>query len=136
MNSGVGELPETGAKISLQHRFRQEDFDLFAELSGDDNPIHIDSEFAARTRFGRPVAHGMLLYGIICGLLSQQFPGSRQLEQNFMFPAPTYSGEELTIQAEVIEVLAEKRQFRLNTVITNPAGEVVCDGQTLIMWPE
>ncbi len=66
---------EVGHVETLQHRFSQDDFDRFAALTGDDNPIHVDPEFSARTRFGKIVAHGMLLYGMICRVLSTQFPG-------------------------------------------------------------
>jgi 3-hydroxybutyryl-CoA dehydratase len=121
----------TGRKV-----FRQEDFDAFATLSGDDNPIHVDPDFSARTRFGKTVAHGMLLYGILCGLLSKHFPLAVQLEQELMFPAPTYSGQEITIMAKVVELQARQSKARLATLIFNPDGDTVCDGHTILWWPE
>ncbi len=121
----------TGNKV-----FHQEDFDAFARLSGDDNPIHVDPDFSARTRFGKTVAHGMLLYGILCGLLAQYFPGAVQLEQEFIFPVPTYCGQVISIRAEVIELLESQSKARLATVMVNPDGDTVCDGQTILWWPE
>lgn len=79
--------------LVLEKVLTQSDFDAFAELSGDDNPIHVDEEFSAQTRFGRTVSHGMLLATILRGLLDQLVPGARQVEQKLMFPSPTYSGD-------------------------------------------
>ena len=75
--------------------FTQSEFDRFAALSGDDNPIHVDPEFAAGSRFGRTVAHGMLLYSRLSGVLGRAFPGWRQKEVELMFPAPTFTGVEV-----------------------------------------
>lgn len=73
----------------------QSDFDLFAKVSGDDNPIHVDPEFSARTRFGRTVSHGMLLYSWAWSLLSDAFPGEEPDHAQLMFPNPCYAGEEI-----------------------------------------
>ncbi|WP_249694216.1 MaoC/PaaZ C-terminal domain-containing protein [Stappia sp. WLB 29] len=75
----------------------QADFDAFAELSGDDNPIHVDAEFSARTRFGRTVSHGMLLYSRLWALLRQRYPEHRHEMQALMFPNPAYPEEELEL---------------------------------------
>lgn len=75
---------------------RQSDFDAFARLSGDDNPIHVDPEFSARTRFGRTVSHGMLLYTRVFAHLQALFPKRSHEVQTLMFPNPSYAEEELT----------------------------------------
>ncbi len=75
---------------------RQADFDAFARLSGDDNPIHVDPEFSARTRFGRTVSHGMLLYTRVFAHLKALYPGRPHALQTLMFPNPSYADEELT----------------------------------------
>ncbi len=75
---------------------RQADFDAFARLSGDDNPIHVDPEFSARTRFGRTVSHGMLLYTRVFAHLQALYPGRQHQVQTLMFPNPSYADEELT----------------------------------------
>jgi len=75
---------------------RQADFDAFARLSGDDNPIHVDPEFSARTRFGRTVSHGMLLYTRVFAHLEVLYPGRKHEVQTLMFPNPSYADEELT----------------------------------------
>ena len=85
------------AAITARWTPRQADFDRFALLSGDDNPIHVDADFAARTGFGRTVAHGMLLYGRVWALIASARPGARHVAQSLMFPAPAYADEELEV---------------------------------------
>jgi 3-hydroxybutyryl-CoA dehydratase len=126
---------QIGSSSTTTRVFSQGDFDEFARLSGDNNPIHVDPAFAARTRFGRTVAHGMLLYGAICGVLSYHFPGATQIEQRLVFPAPTFADEEMTISLTVTELLPNQ-QIRLATVIYNPSGELTGDGETLIRNPK
>jgi acyl dehydratase len=83
--------------IALEERWMptQADFDAFARVSGDDNPIHVDPDFSARTAFGRTVSHGMLLYAKLWGLLASTHPELRQRSQSMMFPNPCYAGEEV-----------------------------------------
>ena len=127
-------IPTLGQVIVSKRTFTQENFNLFAELSHDNNPIHVDPVFAATTRFGGTVAHGMMLYGMICGVLSETFPSALQIEQDLVFPKPTYAGDEMTFRLEVTEVDAAARQARLTTTITRPDGDNSCEGQMLIQW--
>ena len=83
----------------VERTLTQEDFDAFARLSGDDNPIHVDPVFSARTRFGRTVSHGMLLVTVLRGLVEELVPGARQVAQKLMFPAPTFAGEPMRFAA-------------------------------------
>jgi acyl dehydratase len=85
--------------VVLDRVMTQADFDAFAELSGDDNTIHVDPVFSAKTRFGRTVSHGMLLSTVLRGLLEQLVPGGRQVEQKLMFPSPTYAGDAVRFSA-------------------------------------
>jgi len=77
----------------------QADFDRFARLSRDDNPIHCDPAFAAQSHFGATVAHGMMLYGCICKGLTELIPGpgAVQLEQSLVFPNPAFAGDLITV---------------------------------------
>lgn len=133
-NTQYGDSMHIGQTFTITRTFTQDDFNRFAALSGDDNPIHVDPEFSARTKFGRTVAHGMLLYGSICGAVSEHFPGVRQLEQNLRFPSPTYVDEEITIRLSVTEVNAGDRTAHIEATITRPAGEVSCEGSMLIRY--
>ena len=76
----------------------QAEFDGFARISGDDNPIHVDPQFSARTRFGRTVSHGMLIYARLWALLGRVRPGATHRVQNLMFPAPSFAGETLRLE--------------------------------------
>ncbi|MDW4499203.1 MaoC/PaaZ C-terminal domain-containing protein [Sulfitobacter sp. D35] len=75
----------------------QAEFDLFAKVSGDDNPIHVDPDFSARTGFGRTVSHGMLIYTKLWGMVRAARPESVALRQAMMFPNPTYAGEDVRL---------------------------------------
>lgn len=86
---------------ALTRTLTQQDFDRFAELSGDDNPIHVDPGFAENTRFGATVAHGLFLCSILRELASDLVPGGRQISQAAMFPAPTYAGRAIHFRAEI-----------------------------------
>ncbi|WP_436637481.1 MaoC/PaaZ C-terminal domain-containing protein [Microbaculum sp. FT89] len=107
---------------------RQADFDRFAELSGDDNPIHVDPDFSARTRFGRTVSHGMLLYSRVWALIRRHWPEAEHVGQALMFPAPSYADEPLVI------TIAPMRDdpSRLTVTIARQAdGEVTLQGECL-----
>ena len=121
-----------GQTFTITRTFSQDDFNRFAALSGDDNPIHVDPEFSARTKFGRTVAHGMLLYGTICGAVSAQFPGAQQLEQDLRFPSPTYTDEEITIQLTVKDISADV--VRLEASIARSSGQVTCEGTMVVRF--
>jgi acyl dehydratase len=81
----------------------QADFDLFATVSGDDNPIHVDPAFSARTRFGKTVSHGMLLYSWGWALLKAIHPAKEPENAHLMFPNPCYAGEEITFFMDELE---------------------------------
>ena len=117
--------------------FTQEDFDRFADLPRDNNPIHVDPEFSARTHFGQPVAHGMLLYSTICRVLSTQYPGPGilQIKQDMMFQNPTYTQTEITIKLEVIDFQSALQLAELSTVIGLPDGKLACNGSTTVHLP-
>lgn len=122
-----------GQIITQTRTLSQADFDRFARLSGDDNPIHVDPAFAARTRFGRTVSHGMLLYSLLRAAMSAAAPGAIQIEQQLMFPAPTYTDDELTIELRVLEAGTDG-VLQLATTIRRGDGETVCQGEARLHW--
>jgi acyl dehydratase len=126
------------ARVEKVHRvFQQTDFDRFAAVSGDDNPIHVDPDFSARTKFGRTVAHGMFLYGVAAGVLGTRLPGpgTLQLDQELMFPYPTYAGEEVTVQVEVIRGDPDAGLAELATSVLRPDGTAGLQGRTRVRVP-
>jgi acyl dehydratase len=104
----------------------QIDFDRFAKLSEDDNPIHVDPEFSARSRFGRTVSHGMLIYSQVWALIRSVFPGSRHAAQSLMFPAPAFADETLRLTVKT----QPDDPGRLYLIVARVAdGEVVLTGR-------
>ena len=108
-----------GDTVSFRRILTQEDFNRFAALSWDDNPIHCDTAFAAKSHFGGTVAHGMFLYSILSKGLSELIPGpgAIQLEQEMMHPNGTYTGEEIVITLTVKDINADGT-LELATVIS------------------
>jgi len=133
----LGALLRVGQTAIVRRTFRQSDFDRFAALSGDDNPIHVDPAFSAKTKFGRTVAHGMFLYSIVCGVLSKEIPGpgTVQLGQDLMFPSATTVGEEVAIRLEVAAIDAAHGLAELSTSIQRSDGSAGLQGRTLVRMP-
>jgi len=127
-----------GQVASVRRVFTQSDFDRFAALSGDDNPIHVDPAFSARTKFGHTVAHGMFLYSVVCGVLDTHLPGpgTIQVEQDLMFPTATPAGEEVEIRVEVTEVLPAEGLAELTTLVIRPGGDPGLQGRTRVRLPD
>ena len=76
----------------------QAEFDAFAKVSGDTNPIHVDQDYCRTTPFGRPVSHGMLIYARLWQMVSVARPGARHRMQDLMFPNPAYADEPLVLE--------------------------------------
>ncbi|MCU1279908.1 MAG: putative MaoC-like dehydratase [bacterium] len=122
------------ARVTARRRVTQDDFDRFARISGDDNPIHVDAEFAAGTRFGRTLAHGMMLYSLVVHVIrSELVPGSVELEQDLVFPGPVFAGDELLIDAEVVSVDRTLGHVEVRARVRRVVdGGVGCEGRTMV----
>ena len=107
----------------------------FADLTGDTNPVHLDDEYAATTRFGRRIAHGMIAAGLISATLANDLPGpgTVYLGQTLKFRAPVYLDDTVTATVEVMKVREDKPIVTFSTVCTNQDGEVVLDGEAVVM---
>lgn len=117
----------SASEATVVHSFTQAEFDRFARLSGDDNPIHTDPEFSARTHFGRTVAHGLLLCSLLRGVVDQLVPGGRMLSQSVMFPAPTFTGEPMRFHASITRQDDSASEIELSVTRVSD-GEVTCRG--------
>lgn len=126
-----------GQSASFSKTISESDVYLYAGITGDFNPAHIDEAYAATTAFKTRIAHGMLSAGFISNLLGTQLPGpgSIYLQQTLNFKAPVTIGDTVTATVEVIEILAEKKRVRLQTVCTNQEGTEVLDGEAVISPP-
>ena len=113
----------------------ERDIALFTEISGDRNPIHYDVDLAARSRFEGLVVQGGVTSGLLNALVAEQLPGpgSVFLEVAWRFLAPVRPGDEITAQATVTSVRADKPVTTLATRVTNQAGITVLEG-TAVVW--
>lgn len=122
-----------GDRAVFSKTITEADILLFAAVSGDQYPLHLDEEYAKTTRFGKRVAHGMLSASLLSttnGLLLQR-PGGISLAQTLRFLQPVYAGDTLEAVTEVIEILPERRRLRCRTTVTNQRGALVVDGEAL-----
>ncbi len=107
----------------------------FAEVTGDNNPVHLDDEYAAGTRFRRRIAHGMIAAGLISATLANDLPGpgTVYLNQTLKFKLPVYPGDTLTATVEVLKLREDKPIVTLSTVCTNQSDEVVLEGEAVVL---
>lgn len=121
----------TPQNAEILKTFTQDDFDRFAALSGDYNPIHVDPVFAANTRFGRTVAHGALLVTILRGLTEQIAPNGRQVSHKVKFPAPTFAGEAIKFSAAIT---TNQNGITYITLIARRQidGAITCVGEAIV----
>ena len=108
----------------------------FAEVSGDDNPIHLDEAYAKTTQFGERIAHGMLSAGFISAVIGTKLPGPGciYLSQSLRFRRPVKIGDEVTARATITALDADKGRATFETVCT-VGGKAVIEGEALVMVP-
>ena len=127
---------EIGQKASISKSVEERDVQLFAAVSGDNNPVHLDAAFAAETLFKERIAHGMFSGALISAAIACELPGpgTIYLGQQLKFTRPVKLGDQLTVELEVLEKLAKGR-VRLATRVSNQAGELVVDGEAEVLAP-
>ena len=113
------------------------DIYLFAGVTGDLNPAHIDEAYAKGTFFKTRIAHGMLAAGFVSAVIGMRLPGpgTVYMQQTLTFLAPVHIGDTVTAKVEVIEKAEEKKRVRLKTTCVNQEGVVVLDGEALVSPP-
>ena len=124
-----------GDKASFRRTVTESDLNLFAGLSGDFNPIHIDAIGAAESVFGRRIAHGHLISSYISAVIGMKLPGPGAvcMEQHLKFLRPVYIGDTVTASVEVDKILrADKNIIRLITWVRNQESDMVVEGYTIV----
>ena len=127
---------EIGMKASRSKTISTEDVETFARISGDHNPVHLDDQYAAGTRFGKRIAHGMLTASVISALLASDFPGSIYLSQTLSFKSPVYLGDTVTAMAELTQFRERIRVATFKTTCHNQDGQLVIEGEAVVLVPE
>ena len=107
----------------------------FAELSGDRNPLHLNEAWASKSRFGGRIAHGAFTGALVSRVLGMELPGTNSvyLAQSLKFLAPVRPGDTVHARAEVIDLDAKRRRVKLRTTCTNQRGEMIADGEALML---
>jgi len=110
----------------------------FAGITGDFNPLHVDAEYARRSRFGERIAHGILTAGLISAVLGMRLPGSGAiyLSQSLKFLKPVRLGDTVTATAEVVAYRADRLILTLRTACTNQHGDTVAQGESVLLVDE
>lgn len=123
-----------GLVKSISKTITAEDIEKFAELSLDSNPIHLDESFAEATVFKKRIAHGAYVASFISAVIANKLPGngSIYLKQESNFKKPVFIGDIITASVEIIDT-PKPGVFVLSTRCTNQNGEVVIDGQAVVM---
>ncbi len=125
----------TGQRASFTRTLTEADVAAYAHVSGDFNPLHVDPAFAARSRFGERIAHGMLTASLISTVLGMHLPGPGGIyvSQTLRFLRPVRFGDTVTAAAEVVAYDAERRRLTLRTTCANQRGEMVLDGEAVLV---
>ncbi|MGV8843625.1 MAG: MaoC family dehydratase [Pseudomonas sp.] len=127
---------EVGQTASYSRTVEERDVQLFAAVSGDHNPLHLDSAFAAGTIFKERIAHGMFSGALISAAVACELPGpgTIYIGQTMRFTLPAKLGDTLTVRLEILEKLPKFR-IRIATRVFNQRDELVVDGEAEILAP-
>jgi len=133
----IGEI-HLGDTAAFTKTVSESDIYLYAGITGDQNPAHIDEEYAKKTFFKTRIAHGMLSAGFISTVLGNKLPGAGTIyvNQTLNFKAPVHMGDTITAQVEVVEVDAEKNRVTFRTLCVNQDGTTILDGEAMVMPPK
>ena len=125
MNLSVGQKAVRSLTLTAEH------VAMYAQITGDHNPLHFDEAFTSKTKFGRLVVQGGLTTGLLHALVAMDMPGPGTvfLSQNWKFTAPVYIDDTITAQAEVLNVHERKPVCQLKIVITNQNSQTVLEGE-------
>jgi len=128
----LGDLAEFAKTVS------ESDIYLYAGVTGDFNPAHVNEVYAEKTFFKTRIAHGMLVAGFISAILANKLPGpgTIYLRQELNFLAPVRIGDTITARAEVVQIISEKNRVRLKTTCFNQEGIQVLDGEAVVSPPK
>ncbi|MCP4578269.1 MAG: MaoC family dehydratase [Deltaproteobacteria bacterium] len=128
----VGDAAEFAKTVS------ESDIYLYAGITGDLNPVHINEAYAKGTFFKTRIAHGMLAAGFISTVMGTRLPGTGTVyvKQDLIFLAPVFMGDTITARVEVKEILTEKNRLKLRTFCVNQDGTTVLDGEALVSPPK
>ena len=126
---------KVGDTASVTRKVTDDDIRKFAEVTGDHNPVHLDDDFAATTRFGQRIAHGIFGASLISALLGNELPGqgSIYLSQTLEFLAPIYPEDTVTARVTVTRIRDDKPIVTLECACENQRGETLIKGEAVVL---
>ena len=127
-----------GIKESFELKISESMVDEFAKNSGDYNPLHVDSDFAEKTKFKKKICHGMLLATFFSRLIGMYLPGKRSLyfSQTLNFVEPCFVGEKILVVGELIDKSEATRILAIKTTIHNNSGKLLVDGIAKVIFQD
>ena len=126
---------QIGQKAVFTKAITAADIEGFAAATGDKNPVHLDEAYAATTRFGGRIAHGILTVGLISACIARTWPGSIYLSQQVRFVKPVRPNDRISAEVEVTALDEQRSRITLRTVCFNQNGEQVVDGSAEVWLP-
>jgi len=129
---------EMGDRAAFSKTISESDIYLYAGITGDFNPAHVNQEYAEKTFFKSRIAHGLLVAGLISSVIANQLPGpgTIYLKQELDFLAPVYIGDTVTASVEVMEIQKDKNRIILQTRCRNQQDQLVIDGKAIVSPPK
>lgn len=131
------ETLQVGQTASYTKTLTAADIALFAACSGDVNPVHLDSDYAATTAFGEPIGHGMWTGALVSAAIATQLPGPGSIyrSQTLNFKHPVKVGDEVSVKLEITEIKARIKLVVLNCEAVNQDGALVAKGVAEVIAP-
>ncbi len=125
-----------GDYIEKKFEITEEKVRIFSVISGDNNPIHLDDDFAKNSIFGKRIAHGLLVASFISNLIGNHLPGrgSIYLGQELKFLKPAFVGEIVKVSVKVVDIIREKNQYILETRVLNQFNEDIITGTARVKY--
>ena len=129
---------KVGDQACIQKTMTEADVILFAGVSTDQNPAHINDEYAKGTMFKKRIVHGAMTSSLVSAVLGMKLPGAGTIymSQTSKFMAPVYIGDTITAIVEAKELNKEKNRIVFRTYCQNQEGKIVMDGEALVMPPK
>ena len=129
---------QVGDAAEFAKTVTETDIYLYAGITGDFNPAHVNESYAKNTFFKTRIAHGMLTAGFISAIIANLLPGpgTIYLKQDLSFLAPVRIGDTITARVEILELNSEKNRVRLKTTCSNQDGVMVLAGEGLVSPPK
>lgn len=124
-----------GDFIEWKRAFTLEDVKKFAAISGDINPVHLNTDYAASTQFGRPIVHGILVSSLFSAIIASELPGpgSIYLHQSLDFKAPVFHNDLVLARVEITNMRLDKPIFELATTCSDENGNVLIVGKAIVI---